>query len=243
MAMRTKLFLTGLALMAIIAASIVAARPYLPGTADLDMVRAKAMPRIEALLSEHDLTPGTPIFIRIFKASSELELWAEDGDHFRLIKTYLICNYSGDIGPKLKEGDRQSPEGFYSVSAEQLNPDSSFHLSFNLGFPNAYDQSHGRTGSYLMVHGKCSSIGCYAMTDKGIEEIYLFAEAALHAGQAAFEVHIFPFRMDAAVMAEYADHEWIGFWENLKEGHDLFETTGRPPSIRAVDQRYEFEDG
>lgn len=216
-------------------------QPYLPGTADLETVREEAVPRVEELLSERGLAPGVPIFIRIFKASHELELWVEDGDTFALLKTYPICSYSGDLGPKLKEGDRQSPEGFYSVSADQLNPNSSYHLSFNLGFPNRYDQSHGRTGSYLMVHGKCGSIGCYAMTDEGIEEIYLLAEAALENGQSAFDVHIFPFRMSAEEMANRAQSPWIDFWRNLKQGHDLFETTGRVPDVEAIDRRYVFE--
>ena len=243
MTLRSKLFLACAAIVATIALSVVMARPYLPGTADLETVRSEAAPRIDKLLSEHGLVPGAPIFIRIFKASSELELWVEDGETFTLVKTYPICSYSGDLGPKLMEGDRQSPEGFYSVTADKLNPNSSYHLSFNIGFPNQYDLSHGRTGSYLMVHGKCVSIGCYAMTDAGIEEIYLLAEAALKSGQSAFDVHIFPFRMDEETMAEHAASEWIGFWENLKEGHDLFETTKRLPVIEASDQRYVFESG
>mgnify|MGYP001827524970 FL=1 len=241
MARYFKITIGGLVCLALAAAAWFLVQPYLPGTADLETVRKNATQRVEELLAVHGLVPGAAIFIRIFKASSELEMWVEDGDGFALVKTYPICNYSGDLGPKLKQGDKQSPEGFYSVAAHQLNPNSSYHLSFNLGYPNRYDRSHGRTGDYLMVHGKCVSIGCYAMTDEGIEEIYLLAEAALKNGQRAFDVHIFPFRMTRQRMAEQADNPWIGFWENLKQGHDLFETTGKIPTVSADDGRYVFE--
>ena len=89
-----------------------------------------------------------------------------EGRPLRRFATYPICLWSGRLGPKLREGDRQAPEGFYTVSAEQLNPNSRWHRSFSLGFPNAFDQAHGRTGSFIMVHGGCPSIGCYAMTDR-----------------------------------------------------------------------------
>ncbi|MEX3007477.1 L,D-transpeptidase family protein [Hoeflea sp. TYP-13] len=242
MKLRSKLSIAAVALIAVLALSGYLVRPYIPGTANLDAVRAEAAPRLEEQLTERNLSLGAPVFIRIFKASSELELWMKDGDEFALFKTYPICSYSGDLGPKLKEGDGQSPEGFYSVTAGQLNPNSSYHLSFNIGFPNNYDLSHGRTGSYLMVHGKCVSIGCYAMTDAGIEEIYLIVEAALEGGQSSFGVHIFPFRMTEENMADHAGSQWIGFWRNLKEGHDLFEADKMPPRISVEDKRYEFEN-
>ena len=240
MTLRTTLFSVAFAAVVIAGASVYLLRSLIPGTANLDAVRETVLPDLEVQLAEQGLRLGAPIFIRIFKASSELELWVEDGERFSLFKTYPICSYSGDLGPKLKEGDRQSPEGFYSVSAGQLNPNSSYHLSFNLGFPNRYDRSHGRTGSFLMVHGKCVSIGCYAMTDRGIEEIYLLAEAALKDGQNAFDVHIFPFRMTEEALAEHAGSPWIGFWENLKEGHDLFEAERVPPTAGVADGRYAF---
>ncbi|MEM8617038.1 MAG: L,D-transpeptidase family protein, partial [Pseudomonadota bacterium] len=143
------------------------------------------------------LEPGTETFIRIFKQENELELWlkAPNENQYELSKTFPICAWSGALGPKLREGDGQSPEGFYRVGLGSLNPNSSFHLSFNLGFPNAYDRAHGRTGSYLMVHGACASIGCYAMTDAGIEEIYAAVETTLRSGQTAVSVHVFPFRL------------------------------------------------
>ncbi|WHI53155.1 L,D-transpeptidase family protein [Microbulbifer sp. MLAF003] len=134
-------------------------------------------------LTAQNLEYGAPIFIRIFKGSSTLELWMESNDgRFKLFKEYEICAYSGDLGPKEQEGDLQSPEGFYFVNAGRLNPWSQFHLSFNLGYPNKYDRMQGRTGSALMVHGDCVSIGCYAMTDTNINEIYTLATEALKGG-------------------------------------------------------------
>jgi len=192
-----------------------------------------------------EMVEGSAIFIRIFKAEAELEAWgkAPAGERFSLVRTFPICTFSGVLGPKLREGDRQSPEGFYRVRKGSLNPNSSYHLSFNLGFPNAYDRAHGRTGSYLMVHGNCVSIGCYAMTDAGIETIYGMVETALDAGQDAVSVHIFPFRMSAENMAAYGRHEWIDYWRNLKTGHDMFETTKKVPGVRVEGLDYAFTSG
>ena len=147
---------------------------------------------------------------------------------------------SGTLGPKLAEGDCQAPEGFYFVANRHLNPRSTYHLSFNLGFPNAYDLAHGRTGSHLMVHGSDMSIGCFAMTDPGIEEIYTLCAAALAKGQPFFRVHIFPFRMNEERMTKAAGDPWEEFWKNLKEGHDLFERNHVPPEVNVQDKRYVF---
>jgi murein L,D-transpeptidase YafK len=184
---------------------------------------------------------GAPIFVRIFKESRQLELWIENADHFELFKTYDICTFSGHLGPKLRTGDLQSPEGFYFVTPGRMNPVSEFHLSFNLGYPNAYDRARDRTGSALMVHGDCVSIGCYAMTDAGIEEIYTLADAALRSGQPFFRVHVFPFRMTARNMQRHHNSKWREYWENLKEGYDFFERTGRPPNVEVQGDRYVFE--
>ncbi len=184
---------------------------------------------------------GLPIFVRIFKEEKELELWVERKGRFELLSTYDICTWSGDLGPKLAEGDGQSPEGFYFVPPEMMNPNSDYHLAFNVGFPNAYDKAHGRTGSYIMVHGSCVSIGCFAMTDKRIEAIYAMADAAHKAGQRYFRVHIFPFRMTAAKMKEHEGSRWVDFWTNLKEGYDWFEDKGRPPEVTVEGLRYRFK--
>jgi murein L,D-transpeptidase YafK len=194
----------------------------------------------DALVTK-EMTLGSQIFIRIFKDTKELELWAaKDDEAYQLIKVYPICSFSGSLGPKLKEGDMQSPEGFYFVSKSALLPTSQFHKAFNIGFPNAYDRAHGRTGSFLMVHGSCVSVGCYAMTNSGIDEIYTMAEAALDAGQPFFRVHIFPFRMTEENLNHYRDSSDFDFWSNLKEGFDHFEDSGVPPKVTVKDSRYVF---
>jgi murein L,D-transpeptidase YafK len=199
-------------------------------------------PSLRNSLSQKGLKLGAPIFIRIFKESKILEMWLENGKQFVLFKSYPICTYSGELGPKIRTGDGQSPEGFYSVTPERMNPSSWFHLSFNIGFPNVYDRAHGRTGSSLMVHGNCVSIGCYAMTDAGIEEIYTLADAAFRNGQSFFEVHIFPFRMTGQNLDIRKNSKWFEFWKNLQEGYDWFEQTRRPPNIEVAKLRYVFSD-
>ncbi len=203
---------------------------------------ARVGPALDRLFANNGVRRGAPIFMRIFKHERVLEIFVEKSDgNFTLLKSYPICTYSGDLGPKLREGDNQAPEGFYFVTPERLNPNSSYHLSFNLGFPNAYDRAHGRTGSFLMVHGACVSIGCYAMTNAGIENIYTILSDALNAGQPFVRVHIFPFHMTDATMALYRTHTWIDFWRNLKEGYDLFETHKRPPNVEVRNKRYVFD--
>jgi len=218
-----------------LSASVVLAR-----SADMNEVRTWTKPRLEKQLAKAGFELGQPIFIRIYKESSELEVWLQNSDRYSLFKTYEICNFSGRLGPKLKEGDLQSPEGFYYVTADALNPNSRYHLSFNLGFPNAYDRSHKRTGSYLMVHGDCVSIGCYAMTDRGIEEIYLMAEAALGKSQKFFRVQAFPFRMTDENLERHKASKWIRFWKNMKTGADFFDEHRVPPDVTVTDGRYTF---
>ncbi len=190
-------------------------------------------------LAKKGMQPGAQSFVRIFKEESELEVWKQrDDGRFYHFKTYPICNWSGDIGPKLEEGDRQAPEGFYSINAHLMNPNSKFYVSFNLGFPNAYDRAHRRTGNSLMVHGKCRSAGCYAMTDALMEEIYGLTRESLKAGQPSFEVHALPFRMTDARMAELKKHRWYPFWRTLKQGYDHFEKHRIPPTVMTCEGRY-----
>jgi len=191
------------------------------------------------LLGRKGMQSGAPIFVRIFKEESELEVWkARDDGRFYHYKTYPICNWSGELGPKLKQGDKQAPEGFYSVSQKQMNPNSSFHVAFNLGYPNTYDKAHSRTGNFLMVHGKCRSAGCYAMTDALIEEIYALAREAFRGGQERFEVHAYPFRMTDANLKRHRKHKWFGFWRTLKHGYDHFEAHHIPPNVAVCERRY-----
>lgn len=192
-----------------------------------------------ALLAQKGMKDSSPILIRIFKEESELEVWKTKADgRYYHFKTYPICNWSGKLGPKIKVGDKQAPEGFYQVSRGQLNPNSKFHLSFNLGFPNSFDKSRGRTGAHLMVHGNCKSLGCYAMTDALIEEIYILAREAFVGGQQSVPVHAFPFRMTKKNMARHRRSRWIGFWRNLKQGYDAFEISRKPPKIDVCEKRY-----
>ena len=192
--------------------------------------------RLTALNAER----GDPLYIRLFKEEALLEVWIRPRDHYEHLKDYRICAFSGHLGPKEKEGDRQSPEGFYQVEKKQLNPNSKFHLSFNLGYPNVYDRASGRTGSFLMIHGNCVSIGCYAMTDAKIEEIYALVESALEERQSYVPVHIFPFRMSDENMARYSENRWYDFWMNLKEGYDYFEAEKMPPRIEVKMKRYQI---
>jgi murein L,D-transpeptidase YafK len=205
----------------------------LPGTPDTD--------KLDARLTEQGLTLGAPVFIRIFKAESELEVWLRKGETYDRLAIYPICRWSGGLGPKQVQGDRQAPEGIYTVAADQLNPHSRWHRSFNLGFPNALDRSFGRSGTFLMVHGGCSSAGCYAMTDPVIDEIWRLVTAALSGGQQRFHVHIFPFRMTAQNMNRRKTNAWMPFWQDLKFGHDLFEAERVPPRVLTCNGHYAFE--
>ena len=192
-------------------------------------------------LQSAGLAYGNPVFVRIFKEERELELWVGKGSTYKLFRTYPVAAMSGKLGPKLREGDRQAPEGFYFVSPSRMNPNSRFHLSFNLGYPNKYDRTWGRTGSALMVHGNEVSIGCFAMTDAKVEEIYALSDAALRNGQKFFRVHVFPFRMTERRMNEARPGNWYSFWKNLKEGYDFFEKTRIPPNVLVKDRKYVFE--
>lgn len=203
-------------------------------------VVARVSPTLGRELEEKGLRLGSPIFIRIFKQERQLELWVRGRERFELFRSYRIAAMSGTLGPKRREGDLQAPEGFYFVTPSRMNPHSRFHLSFDLGYPNAYDRAHDRSGSALMVHGSNVSIGCYAMTDPVIEEIYTLAEAALRGGQTFFRVHCFPFRMTADNLQRQRDSEWFDFWQNLKSGYDWFEEHAHPPDVRVKERRYVF---
>ncbi len=197
--------------------------------------------RLVEAMEEKGMTAASPIAIRIFKLENQLEVWkqAEHG-RFDLLESYEICRWSGHLGPKYLEGDRQAPEGFYTVRPAQMNPKSDYHLSFNIGYPNAYDRAHDRTGSHLMVHGDCSSAGCYSMTDERVEEIYALAREAFKGGQKAFQIQAYPFRMTPENLAAHAGHEQFEFWQMLKRGHDHFEITRYPPKVDVCDRRYVF---
>ena len=202
----------------------------LPGTPDL----AKFDERLKA----QGVALGAPVFLRIFKLESELEIWMEKDGRYQKFATYPICLWSGRLGPKLREGDRQAPEGFYAVTKEELNPNSRWHRSFSLGFPNAFDRALGRTGSFIMVHGGCQSVGCFAMTNDVVDEIWRLVTAALDQGQPAFNVQVFPFRMTEKNLAARKGDKWSPFWADLKKGYDAFERTHLPPMVSVCEGRY-----
>jgi murein L,D-transpeptidase YafK len=217
------------------------------GGCDLEGVQisAKHLQPIPAatvsLMEKKGMTKEAPILIRVFKEESELEIWKQDSNgEFALLKTYPICRWSGELGPKVKQGDRQAPEGFYTITPAQMNPNSAYYLSFNMGFPNAFDRAHGRTGAHLMVHGNCSSAGCYSMTDEQIGEIFALGRDAFFGGQKSFQVQAYPFRMTAQNMARHRANPHLAFWKMLKEGNDHFEVTRQQPKIDVCDKRYVF---
>lgn len=184
---------------------------------------------------------GNPMYIRLFKEEKKLEIWIQnDSGKYSFYKEFDICYFSGGLGPKKKEGDRKSPEGFYSTKKSLLNPNSSYHLSFNIGYPNEYDKSHDYTGSLIMIHGNCVSLGCYAMTDKYIEEIYGLVEKTLNNGQKKINVDVFPFKMTEFNMEKYEDCEYYNFWEQLKPGYDYFEINRIPPKMIVEDKKYKL---
>ncbi len=193
----------------------------------------------QVMLAKKGMTQEEPILVRIFKEESELEIWKQKSDgRYYHFKTYPICTWSGELGPKVVEGDKQAPEGFYTVTPGQMNPNSQFHLAFNLGYPNSYDKVNGHTGSALMVHGDCRSAGCFAMTDALIEEIYGLAREAFRGGQEKFNVHVFPFRMTDANMKRHRKSKWYRFWKTLKVGYDDFDLTRIPPKVTVCSRQY-----
>ncbi|MGF7156950.1 L,D-transpeptidase family protein [Bartonella heixiaziensis] len=199
---------------------------------------------IQNRMALYNIDLYAPIMMRFFKQENVAEIWKQSrSGTFVLVARYGICKWSGQLGPKYKEGDLQTPEGFYTISANQMNPYSKYYLSFNIGFPNLYDQVNGRTGQYLMVHGSCFSAGCYSMSDKNMAQIYAFARDAFKGGQREFQLHAFPFRMTDANMERHRTNPHYQFWEMLKEGYDFFEENRIPPTVDVYEKRYVFNHG
>jgi murein L,D-transpeptidase YafK len=199
-------------------------------------------PRLIAAMNEKDMDLQSPILVRLFKQEAELEVWKQTrSGQFALLKTYPICRWSGDLGPKVREGDRQAPEGFYSINPSQMNPQSAYYLSFNTGYPNAFDRALGRSGSQLMVHGDCSSRGCYAMTDEQIAEIYSLGRESFFGGQKAFQLQAYPFRMTPVNMAKHRNNPNMPFWKMIKQGYDHFEVTRLEPKVDFCEKKYVFD--
>ncbi len=186
-------------------------------------------------------TPGAPMMMRIIKQDAVLEVWKQtQSGQYALLKTYNICAWSGGLGPKIVEGDRQAPEGFYDITPGLLNPTSNYYLAFNTGFPNKFDRAYGRTGADLMVHGDCSSSGCYAMTDDEIADIFALVRESFAGGQKRVQLEIFPFRMTADNLARVKGNANMAFWQNIKTGYDAFEASRKVPSWDVCDKKYVF---
>ena len=199
-------------------------------------------PELLSLLQQKHMMKHSPIIVRTFKEELELEVWKQDTTgHFEIVKTYPICRWSGDLGPKLHEGDRQAPEGFYTITPQLMNPNSNYYLAINFGFPNSFDKANDRDGTFLMIHGDCSSSGCYAMTDEQMAEIYSLARDSLLGGRPSFQVQAYPFRLTPANLARHRTNPNMAFWEMLKIGNDHFETTHLEPTVDVCDRRYVFD--
>ncbi len=197
-------------------------------------------PELQRDLQARGLTLGNPVFLRITKAPAELTAYVRDAEgRFQAFRTWPVCSVSGTLGPKMREGDGQAPEGFYKVAPAQMNPASSYHLAFNLGYPNAFDRANGRTGSFLMVHGSCVSIGCFAMTDPVIEEIWTLMQAAFEGGQKAVDVHVYPFAMTEENLAAQWGNAHLPFWTSLAPAWTQFEQTARVPRVKVSGKTYE----
>ena len=233
---------------AILASAVLAGALALAGcdTDGVYQLPTKAMkalsPEMVALLEQKNMPKDSPILVRIFKEESELEVWKQDTTgRYELLKVYPICRWSGDLGPKVHEGDRQAPEGFYQITPGLMNPNSNYYLAINIGFPNAYDKANGRSGNFLMIHGDCSSRGCYAMTDEQIGEIYSLARESFLGGQQSFQIQAYPFRMTPANFAHHRTNPNMPFWKMIKEGNDHFEVTHLEPKVDVCDRRYVFD--
>ena len=199
-------------------------------------------PEMLALLTQKNMPKDLPILIRVFKEESELEVWkADTTGQYQLLKVYPICRWSGELGPKKVEGDRQAPEGFYAITPGLMNPNSNYYLAINIGFPNAYDKANGYTGTFLMIHGDCSSRGCYAMTDEQIGEIYSLARESFLGGEKSFQIQAYPFRLTPANLARHRNNPNMPFWTMLKEGNDHFLVTHLEPKVDVCERHYVFD--
>nr|WP_321464503.1 2-dehydro-3-deoxyphosphooctonate aldolase [uncultured Desulfobulbus sp.] len=210
----------------------------LPITPKAENLMSQTRTKLQRELQARGFQAGQPIFVRIFKIPGTLEVWMNKGRGFELFKAYRICTFSGFPGPKVNEGDWQAPEGFYSVTPEQLNPKSGYHLAFDVGYPNEFDIAKHHTGSLIMVHGDCQSVGCFAMTNHRIEEIYFLAHEALARGQEQFSVHIFPFPLTPRNLQKFAASPWISFWKSLEPGFAAFEQFKQVPEIAVRNGEY-----
>jgi len=218
-------------------------KTYIPDSKRAADIRTAVWPKLQESLKDNGFRDDQAIYLRLLKEPGTLEIWVKSGPKYKLFKQYLICAYSGGLGTKTLDHDGKCPEGFYSITPAQLNPVSSYHLAINVGYPNAYDQQHGYTGNAIMIHGDCRSIGCYAMTDPMIEEIYTMVYEAFAHGQQSISVNIFPFKLTSQNIEKYSNYPYVSFWKHLKPGYDIFERDHVPPIVAVINKTYKFAEG
>jgi len=184
--------------------------------------------------------PAKYVYIRSFKYDAELEVWvkSEAKEQYKLFKTYHVCMQSGTMGPKRFQGDYQVPEGFYYIN--EFNPNSNYHLSLGLNYPNASDRILSdslRPGGEIYIHGSCVSIGCIPLTDEQIEELYIIASYAKANGQDFIPVHVFPVKysvkksMDYLTSTTKKNLQLQQFALQLREAFDKFEEKKQVPVV------------
>lgn len=216
------------------------AKAQIPTSTRADSIRKSVWPQLQQQMKDKRLKAGAPVFLRIFKQQMLLEVWVWGDKNYRLFKSYPICYFSGGLGTKTTNGDCKSPEGFYTITPKQLNPVSNYHLAINVGYPNKMEMANHYTGNAIMIHGHCASIGCYAMTDPEIDEIYTIVYHAFAGGQKAINLHILPFKMDEPHMQAADGSPYLTFWRNLKQGYDAFEQKHIPPDVSVKGKAYAF---
>ena len=217
-------------------------KSYIPDSKHAADIRTAVWPKLQKSLNYNGFRDDQPIYVRLFKEPGMLEIWVKSGPKYKLFKQYLICTYSGGLGTKTLDHDGKCPEGFYSITPSQLNPVSNYHLAINVGYPNVYDQQHGYTGNAIMIHGDCRSIGCYAMTDPMIEEIYTMVYEAFVHGQQSISVNIFPFKLSSQNIEKYSNYPYVSFWKHLKPGYDIFERDHVPAVVVVENKTYKFAE-
>jgi murein L,D-transpeptidase YafK len=212
----------------------------LPDSKRASDVRNVIWPGLQKELNDKSFDKNYRVYLRIIKQNELFEIWLKKGPRYELFKRYNICYYSGGLGTKTRSGDNKSPEGFYSITPKQLNPVSNYHLAVNIGYPNKLETLKGYTGNAIMIHGSCASIGCYAMTNPGIEEIYTLIYKAFESGQTEISLAIFPFRMDKDHLKEATTSPYYNLWKNMQPGYEIFEKNHVPPVVGVDQQRYTF---
>ncbi|MNK68211.1 L,D-transpeptidase catalytic domain [compost metagenome] len=184
------------------------------------------------------------MIINAYKAEGKLEIWLKNGSDkvYQLFKTYDFCEHSGTLGPKVIEGDGQTPEGFYYINV--FNPMSNFHLSLGINYPNSVDNfrtgKDRKTGGDIYIHGSCVTVGCIPLTDEKIKEVYLLAMFSSDLKSKKVPVNIYPFKMTDQNMKKYSAEfpTQVTFWKSLQPVFLAFEQNKTQPNVNEVKGEY-----